>query len=292
MQPCRKDTVDRQLRWFVVVQDGDPALTAGDGRVRGRVREVDDEVFVRLELRVAVNQHGDLLRGRIAGFECEVTAGALVVVVGSRRRAVGGRPVNGHRLAARGREGDLERERSRTRVPLRKRDVVDRDARQALLDRHRAGRSRCTTPIVVNSDRNHIISRRCIGVVPSHTEPAGARRSDEASGEARAIAPVDRDPEVSHRRARICVTERCDDDVTGVDAGGSTEGSEGGGQGCIFVEDGTEVMVRRFFFRWLGHSNVHEVRITRPVRREGVRGYPVIDFRFSLGYLKGTGFFV
>src|SRR5262249_36257457 len=93
-----RDVVDREGRRRVVVGDGAERQATVDRRIGGAV-QLDEEVLVRLEDRVALHRDRELLGGD-AGREGQ-RAGPSRVVAGGHGAAVGRREVGGDDLAGR-----------------------------------------------------------------------------------------------------------------------------------------------------------------------------------------------
>ena len=111
------------------------ALIVGNDGI-GRAAEVDDETFVRLGHGIAKDRNNECAGG-LAGGEEEGAAGADVV----RRLgggAVGGGVVDGDHLAARSAQGNGEHGIDGTRIALRHRHIVNRQAGQRVVVRYRA----------------------------------------------------------------------------------------------------------------------------------------------------------
>src|SRR6266542_3010785 len=86
----------------VVVHDRPLALAISDGGV-DRIRQVDEEVLVWLDLRVTVDGHGEVLTG-VSREERDCPRRRQVVAISRRRRPVRGGEVDGDGLEARVRE--------------------------------------------------------------------------------------------------------------------------------------------------------------------------------------------
>lgn len=181
------DVVDAQQRRGIetksdiVIRDRTDSLAIGDRCVCG-CRKIDEESFVRLDERVAVDCDAESSGGD-AHPERERRRSRSVVAVRRRCCAVAGRVVHRHWNARQSRETDREGQRRGASSSLRHRDIVN-------ADRH--------TGLVIGVGHQDIARvQSAVGKIHAH----GSRRDDRVGHIAviqRVIDPADR-----HRLCKI-----------------------------------------------------------------------------------------
>src|SRR5712691_2799794 len=120
---ARIDLTDHQTSDVVLLDSGE-ALCVADGRAVGGVGQVDEEGFVRLDQRVAIDRDVDRLTG-ITWIESECASGRLIIISSSRRGAVSGCEIYSHCLTARRRQSDVKGGNGRAAVTFRDADIVN-----------------------------------------------------------------------------------------------------------------------------------------------------------------------
>src|SRR6266404_5838326 len=117
---ARINLTDHQTGGVVVLDSGN-ALGVADRRAVGGVGQVDEEGFVRLDQRVAIDGDVDRLAG-ITRIESECPSGRLIIISSSRRGAISGCEVYSHCLTGRRRQSDVKGGNGRAAVTFRDAD--------------------------------------------------------------------------------------------------------------------------------------------------------------------------